>query len=82
MKTTFRLPILQNTRTPNFNDIEFEYIKSQAGLNSFVLTSKNWIKSSNAIGLVAKAGRYGGTLHIKILNLNLHDRYRLNSGCT
>jgi hypothetical protein len=40
---------------PDFNVIEFEYIKNQAGLNSFVLTSKNWIEATNAIGLISKA---------------------------
>jgi hypothetical protein len=55
------LGIWEKLNNPDFNVIEFEYIKSQAGLNSFVLTSKNWIESTNAIGLVAKAGRYGGT---------------------
>jgi hypothetical protein len=55
------LGIWEKLNNPDFNVIEFEYIKSQAGLNSFVLTSKNWIESTNAIGLVVKAGRYGGT---------------------
>ena len=55
------LGIWERLNNPDFNVIEFEYIKSQAGLNSFVLTSKNWIESTNAIGLVSKAGRYGGT---------------------
>ena len=55
------LGIWERLNNPDFNVIEFEYIKSQAGLNSFVLTSKNWIESTNAIGLISKAGRYGGT---------------------
>ena len=55
------LGIWEKLNNPDFNVIEFEYIKSQAGLNSFVLTSKNWIEATNAIGLVSKAGRYGGT---------------------
>lgn len=55
------LGIWEKLNNPDFNVIEFEYIKSQAGLNSFVLTSKNWIESTNAVGLVSKAGRYGGT---------------------
>ena len=45
----------------NFNSPEFEGIKNEAGLNRFSLSVKMWIKKTNAIGLVAKAGRYGGT---------------------
>ncbi len=44
-----------------FNPIEFDGIKKQAGLNSFILTAKQWIKKTNAIGIISKAGRYGGT---------------------
>ena len=44
-----------------FNPIEFDGIKNKAGLNSFVLTSKQWIEKTNAIGIISKAGRYGGT---------------------
>lgn len=55
------LGIWEKLNNPDFNVIEFEYIKNQAGLNSFVLTSKNWIEATNAIGLISKAGRYGGT---------------------
>ena len=46
---------------PNFNSPEFEGIKNEAGLNRFVLSVKQWIEKTNAIGIVAKAGRYGGT---------------------
>ena len=42
-----------------FNPIEFDGIKSKAGLNSFILSAKRWIESTNAIGLISKAGRYG-----------------------
>lgn len=45
---------------PNFNPIEFEGFKKQAGLNSFVLTPKQWIERTSAIGVVSKSGRYGG----------------------
>lgn len=45
---------------PNFKPIEFEGFKKQAGLNSFVLTPKQWIEKTNAIGIVSKVGRYGG----------------------
>ncbi|MGF7184773.1 hypothetical protein GGQ84_000858 [Desulfitispora alkaliphila] len=55
------LGIWEKLNNPNFNPIEFEGFRNQAGLNSFVLTSKKWIEATNAIGLAAKAGRYGGT---------------------
>lgn len=45
----------------DFNPIEFEGFRKQAGLNSFVLTAKQWIEKTNAIGIISKAGRYGGT---------------------
>lgn len=46
---------------PNFNSIEFNGIKNMSGSNSFSLTPKRWIESTNAIGIISKAGRYGGT---------------------
>ncbi len=46
---------------PNFNRIEFDTVRSQAGTNSFVLTPKRWIENTNSIGIISKAGRYGGT---------------------
>lgn len=55
------LGIWEKLNNPDFNPIEFEGFKNQAGLNSFVLTSKKWIEATNAIGLISKAGRYGGT---------------------
>jgi len=46
---------------PNFKPVEFDGFKKQAGLNSFTMTPKKWIESTNAIGMVSKSGRYGGT---------------------
>ena len=46
---------------PDFNSIEFDGIKIQAGANSFSLTPKRWIEATNAKGIVSKTGRYGGT---------------------
>ncbi len=46
---------------PDFNSIEFDGIKNMSGSNSFSLTPKRWIDSTNAIGIVSKTGRYGGT---------------------
>lgn len=45
----------------DFKGGEFETFKSQVGLNSFHLTPRKWIKATNAIGIISKAGRYGGT---------------------
>jgi len=51
----------------NFNSIEFDGIKNLAGSNSFSLTPKKWILTTNAIGIISKTGRYGGTYaHIDI----------------
>lgn len=46
---------------PHFNPVEFDGFRRQAGLNSFTLTPKQWIEKTGAIGLISKAGRYGGT---------------------
>ncbi len=43
---------------PNFNSIEFDGFKKEAGNNSFVMTPKRWINSTNAIGIISKQGRY------------------------
>ncbi|MEO6901765.1 MAG: KilA-N domain-containing protein [Bacteroidia bacterium] len=45
----------------DFKPLEFEGFRKQAGLNSFVLTPKRWIETTNAIGIISKSGRYGGT---------------------
>jgi hypothetical protein len=45
---------------PAFNSPEFEGIKNSAGLNRFILSAKQWIEKTNSIGIMAKAGRYGG----------------------
>lgn len=51
----------EQLNNPNFNSIEFDGFKHLAGSNSFSLTPKRWIESTNAIGIVSKTGRYGGT---------------------
>ncbi|HED13462.1 MAG TPA: KilA-N domain-containing protein [Gammaproteobacteria bacterium] len=55
------LGIWEHLNNPDFNPVEFDGIKMQAGLNSFTLTPKQWVKKTKAIGLISKAGRYGGT---------------------
>ena len=46
---------------PSFNCTEFGTIKNMAGSNNFVLSVKTWIERTGAIGIISKAGRYGGT---------------------
>ena len=55
------LGIWEEIYNPNFNYGEFAIIKSRAGLNSYKISVKEWVKRTNAIGIIAKAGRYGGT---------------------
>lgn len=55
------LGIWESLNNPNFNHLEFDGFKKEAGLNAFTLSPKKWIDSTNAIGIVSKSGRYGGT---------------------
>lgn len=55
------LGIWEQLNNPGFNPIEFDGIRNQAGLNSFVLTAKRWVETTGAIGINSKSGRYGGT---------------------
>ena len=55
------LGIWEELHNPSFNYGEFAIIKSQAGLNSYKLSVKEWVEKTNAIGIISKAGRYGGT---------------------
>lgn len=55
------LGVWETVYNPDFNYGEFAIIKSQAGLNSYKLSVKEWVDKTNAIGLKATAGRYGGT---------------------
>lgn len=55
------LGVWEQLNNPDFNYGEYAIIKSKAGLNSYKLSVKDWVEKTNAIGLQAKAGRYGGT---------------------
>ncbi len=59
--TVLFLGLWEELNNPGFNSPEFEGIKNEAGRNSFYLSTKKWIEATHAIGLLAKAGRYGGT---------------------
>ncbi|MDO4556569.1 MAG: KilA-N domain-containing protein [Lachnospiraceae bacterium] len=55
------LAVWEELHNPNFNRVQFEAVRSEAGLNRFVMTPTKWIETTDAIGIVSKAGRYGGT---------------------
>lgn len=55
------LGIWEQLYNPGFKPVEFDGFRKQAGLNSFTLTPKQWIEKTGAIGIISKAGRYGGT---------------------
>lgn len=55
------LGVWEKVNNPAFNCAEFDIIKSKAGLNSYRLSAKEWMQQTNAIGIVSRAGRYGGT---------------------
>lgn len=59
--TVLFLGVWEQLNNPAFNSLEFEGIRNDAGRNSFFLSAKKWINATAAIGLHAKAGRYGGT---------------------
>jgi hypothetical protein len=73
------LGIWERIHNPVFNYGEFAIIKSQAGLNSYKISVKEWVEKTGAIGLKATAGRYGGTYAHKVLLLNLVCGSVLNS---
>ena len=55
------LGVWEELHNPDFNRVQFEAVKNEAGLNRFVMTPTKWITQMNAIGITSKAGRYGGT---------------------
>ncbi len=59
--TVLFLGVWERINNPGFNSLEFEGIKNEAGRNSFFLSAKKWIRLTGAKGLIASAGRYGGT---------------------
>ncbi len=64
LRTRYTLEFLgtwEQINNPNFKVVEFDHFKMQAGLPSFVLSPGQWVEKTNAIGIVVKAGRYGGT---------------------
>lgn len=55
------LGVWERLYNPDFNSLEFEGIMRTAGVNRFFISAKQWITRTNAVGVIAKTGRYGGT---------------------
>jgi hypothetical protein len=55
------LGIWERLNNPDFNPVEFDGIRMQTGINSYVLTPKQWVEKTAAVGIRSSAGRYGGT---------------------
>ncbi len=55
------LGLWEQLHNPDFKPIEFDRFKKEAGYNAFTLSPQKWIEKTNAIGIVSKSGRYGGT---------------------
>ena len=64
LRTRYTLEFLgvwEQIHNPNFKVVEFDHFKSQAGLPSFVISVSEWVNKTNAIGLIVRKGKYGGT---------------------
>lgn len=55
------LSVWEQINNPNFKVVESDHFKMQAGLPSFVLSVSEWVEKTNAVGLIVKKGKYGGT---------------------
>ena len=61
------LGLWETINNENFKGVEFDSFKKEAGSNSFTLSPTKWIENTNAIGIISKAGKYGGTFaHVDI----------------
>ena len=68
MRTRYTMEFLgtwEMIHNPNFKAVEFDHFRMQAGLPSFVMGVSEWIEKTNAIGIIVKKGRYGGTYAFK-----------------
>ncbi len=52
---------MEQLNNPDFKGVEFDTFRKESGTNAFSLTLQRWIESTNAIGIISKSGRYGGT---------------------
>lgn len=55
------LGLWEQLNNPDFKGVEFDTFRKESGTNAFTLTPQRWIESTNAIGIISKSGRYGGT---------------------
>ncbi len=55
------LGLWESLHNPNFKPVEFDGFKNEAGANAFTMSPKKWVENTNAVGIVSKSGRYGGT---------------------
>jgi hypothetical protein len=65
------LGVWEQLHNTGFNHIEFDVIRKKTDLSSFVLSISHWVEKTGAIGLIAKAGRYGGTYAHKDIALEI-----------
>lgn len=75
------LGVWEELHNPNFNRVQFEAVRNEAGLNRFVMTPTKWITQMDAIGIVSKAGRYGSTYAHSVSRCLLRPGFLLNSSC-
>ena len=64
LRTRYTLEFLgtwESINNPEFKVVEFDHFKTQAGLPSFVLSVSEWIEKTNAVGIIVRKGKYGGT---------------------
>ena len=69
------LAVWEELHNPDFNRVQFEAVRSEAGLNRFVMTPTKWIEQTNAIGIVSKAGRYAVGIRSDAILSNYNYRY-------
>ena len=55
------LGVWEQLHNPDFNRVQFDTFRNESGLNRFTMTPSKWIDNTNAIGIISKSGRYGGT---------------------
>lgn len=64
------LGLWEQLHNDKFKGVEFDSFRKQAGSNAFTLSPQKWIEKTNAIGIVSKSGRYGGTFTLVVCILN------------
>ena len=66
---------------PDFKVVEFDHFRMSAGLPSFVLSASEWIERTNAVGIIVKKGRYGGTYAHKDIAYHFGQGFILSAVC-